>query len=407
METAKRSIVLFADVLEEGFDGVSVTLHKILKYIPRDRFRVLIITAHPPKDLSAFSHEIVLCPYLKVPFQKGYRIGLPKYKDIQQRLDEFKPDLIHFTSPSLFAIMALRYGRKKGIPVLNIYHTHYPEYLKYYIGTVGTFLFGRGIKYLFGWFYRRSNLTLVPTKPIKKDLIKLGVKKQNLKIWGRSIESGAFRPDYREADHFDLVVPADHKKVLFVSRLIKEKETKTIYKVYKKLLKADQNITLIITGDGPRRDWLERKMPKAIFTGKKKGESLSKIYASSDVFFFPSASETFGNVIIEAMASGLPVVSANAGGPAELIHHNKTGFLIETGKAKEFCEKILLLINDDELRSRMGQNAINYVKSRPIEILHNQLWLTYERLIENFKREEKVIETTTIDSPKSAQMAGA
>lgn len=389
-----RKIAIFADVLEENFDGVSITLHKILAAIPSDQFKVLVITAHPPEALDQFPHQIHLCPYLSLPFQKGYRLGLPDKKKLNAVLADFEPDLIHFTSPSLFGWFAIRYAQKHDLPVMNIYHTHFPVYLQYYIGKLGDLIFGRMIKYVLMWFYRNSDLTLAPTRTIKKDLIKLGISHHKIKVWGRSLQVGNFSPDFKEPALFDVVIPKDHKKVLFVSRLIKEKEMDMIYKVYRRLRKADKNITLVITGEGPKRDWLENKMPKAVFTGKKVGLELSKIYASCDLFFFPSVSETFGNVVIEAMASGLPVVAADAGGPSELVRNKKTGYLIKPGKPKKFSNAIIEILSDETLKQEMGREAQSYIQSRSIESLHHQLWEIYQETIRKYQG-EKALKTST------------
>jgi glycosyltransferase involved in cell wall biosynthesis len=246
------------------------------------------------------------------------------------------------------------------------------------------------------WYYRNADLTLVPTKPIRKDLKKLGVPKKKMKVWGRAIETGSFHPDYRNDSLFDLVVPKDNKKVLFVSRLIKEKDMPAMVKIYKKLRKADKSITMIVTGDGPKREWLEERMRKAVFTGKKTGEDLASIYASSDLFLFPSSSETFGNVVIEALASGLPVISANAGGPSELIKHKRNGFLVKTGKTKEFVKRIVQLLSDDQLHAEMSEAARNSIEARSIESLHEKLWDIYEKVITDYNTAEVMMPRKTI-----------
>ena len=382
MSGVKKKIVLFADVLEENFDGVSVTLHKILRNIPRDRFEVLIITPHPPRETDSIDFQIITCKYLKVPAQKGYRMGVPN-KDLKRAIDAFQPDLIHFTSPSLLGKFAIRYGKRNHIPVICIYHTHFPAYLKYYIGRVGDFILGPAIKYMVMWYYRNADLTLVPTKPIRKDLRRLGVPKDKMKVWGRAIEPGSYHPEFRDENLFDLFVPKENKKVLFVSRLIKEKDMPAMVKIYKRVRKNNKKITFVITGDGPKRDWLENKMRKAVFTGKKTGEDLARIYASSDLFLFPSSSETFGNVVIEAMASGLPVISADAGGPSELVKNKVNGFLVKSGKSKEFAKRITQLLENTDLHREMSQAARASIESRSIESLHEKLWNTYDRVIAN------------------------
>lgn len=405
MEVKKIKIALFTDVLEENFDGVSITLHKILRNAPKARFEFLVITPHPPKDLSTIPHEIFVIKHLKFPFQKGYKLGLPS-RSMRKVVDEFEPDLIHFTSPSLLGKFAIKYGKSHHIPVMNIYHTHYPVYLKYYIGKVGDFLFGPLIKRIAMGCYYKADLTLVPTKPIKKDLIKLKIPARKMKIWGRAIEAGSYSPEYRNESLFDEDIPRKHKKVLFVSRLIKEKDMPAIVKIYKKLRKANRKITMIITGDGPKKKWLEKRMKHALFTGRKVGSELAQIYASCDVFLFPSSSETFGNVIIEAMASGLPVVSANAGGPVELVKNKKNGFLVKSGKSKEFTKRILQILEDEKMHARMSMGARELIESRSIDSLHEQLWEIYEDTVSNFKSGEAIISyrqtSTTISVPDKA-----
>lgn len=388
MERNIRRVLLFADVLEEDFDGVSITLNRIIANAPIDRIDYLVVTSHPPKNLDGFPFKIIVCPYIKLPFQKGYRMGLPgRQKDLEQAIDAFGPDLIHFTSPSNFAKFGIKYAQKHKLPVVSIYHTHYPTYVRYYGGAIVHWLLGGIVNRFLSGLYNKTTLTLVPTTVVRGDLEDIGVEKSKMVIWGRAINTELYNPSRRDEGLFNDKKENIGKKVLFVSRLIKEKETATIAKIYSELLKSHPKLTMIIVGDGPERRWLEKEMPDAIFTGKQVGEDLARIYASCDLFFFPSTTETFGNVVLEAMASGLPVVAANAGGPADLVEHGERGYLVEPRNVEEFCDRICQVLYNQELWQQMSKNAVAYAAKHTAEALHEQLWKYYDRAIEEHRLE--------------------
>ena len=193
----KKKIALFTDVLKENFDGVSITLHKILRDVPVDRFDFLIITPDPPENPEKIPFRIVQCKSFNLPIQKGYQVGYAT-KKATEVLDQFKPDLIHFTSPSLLGRFAIKYGQRNNLPILSIYHTHFPTYIKYHIGRMGDALFGPFIRRQMIWFYKSADLTLVPTNPMLGDLAKLGVSIDRMKIWGRAVDTSKFSPNFKD-----------------------------------------------------------------------------------------------------------------------------------------------------------------------------------------------------------------
>ncbi|MCV9386823.1 glycosyltransferase family 4 protein [Reichenbachiella ulvae] len=384
MQNNKKKVVLFADVLEEDFDGVSITLNKIIADFPKDRFDLMIVTPHPPKDKSNIEFPMIEIPYLKFPLQVGYRLGLPiKAKGLKKAINEFRPDLLHFTSPTLMGRFAINYGRKNNIPVMTVYHTHYPSYLKFYAGRLGAKILGWPLSQGMAWYYKNADLTLVPTSPVKRDLERLGIDSNKMVIWGRAIHANRFNPRFKQTDYFEGKIPKGNKTVLFVSRLIKEKNVNMLAEMYERFERKNKKITMVITGDGPELEWLKEKMPNALFTGKLRGKELSTVYASADLFFFPSASETFGNVVLEAMASGLPVVAADANGPSDIVKDGITGFLAKPGYHNGFYKRILALTQDDHLRLQMGKAAFDYANAKTIDNLHAELWGHYERVIKS------------------------
>lgn len=375
---AKIKIAFFLDVMEEDFDGVSVTMHQVIDRIPTSEFEVIFITPHPPKKELPYPVHVV--PSIRVPEKnKEYRFGLPKrMKELKGILDEFDPDIVHYSSPTFMGKYAEAYANRNGKLVISIYHTHYQSFTSYYFGY-----FSRVVNRLFPWLmamYRRTDRILAPSSPMRDYLITLGVDEHSIGIWGRGVDTDRFSPAKREMNLWK-DIPAANKKVLFVSRLTKEKEPQTLIRLYNLIEEKGAQLSLIIVGDGPMREMLESHMPNAVFMGRQVGEDLSRAFASADMFVFPSTTETFGNVVLEALASGLPVVAANAGGPTDIVTDRENGFLVEPQNEHEFFDKLMLLATDDLVRQKMSEEALNYARSQSWEKLSKQLFDEYVSLV--------------------------
>lgn len=376
----KIKVAFLVDVLREHFDGVSNTMHQIIKRIPKEEVDAIFITPQLPDEDIGF--PVYQCTYLGVPFNKGYRLAvpglMPKLKNI---LDEFAPDVIHWSSPFLLGSYAIKYAKRNGLPNSTIYHTHYPSYADYYLKSLAnndkliSFLLGGLFK-----FYKKSDVIFAPTRGMRDYLVIHGISENHLKIWGRGVDRNRFNPEYRNDGLFDEGAKPGSKKILFVSRLVKEKETDTLIRLHDLIKQRKVNWQLIITGDGPDRERMIRKMPKAIFTGKKEAEELSEVYASCDIFIFPSLTETFGNVVLEAMSSGLPVVAANAGGPADIVQDGQSGFLIDPKDENAFFDRIQQLVEDEVLYTNLRNGAIEYATQQSWKMLCEELFRTYHYL---------------------------
>lgn len=369
-------VAFLVDVLRENFDGVSNTMHQIISRIPKDRIEAMFITPQLPEgDIGFPVHE---CPYFEFPFYKDYRLSLPgKMKGLEDLLNDFKPDVIHWSSPTPLGNYAVKYAIKKGLAITSIYHTHFPMYASYYLGFIpGIEKLTQAVAKKVFRIYRYTHRVFAPTIGMRDYLLGMGVEPGRLTVWGRGVNTALFHPRFREQRFLD----EGKKKVLFVSRLVREKETDTIIRLYHLLSARRKDIQLVITGDGPDRKRMENKMPEAHFTGKLKNEALSKTYASCDIFLFPSMTETFGNVVLEALASGLPVVAANAGGPKDIVQDGQTGYLIEPKNESAFFDAIVRLADEPDLRARMSTNAVTYATDQNWEHLCEELFTTYESL---------------------------
>jgi len=369
------------DNLLENLDGVTNTSFRIIERFEELGIEPYFFTCQPPKSPD-FNYPIFRCPYLTFPYVKDYRFAIAgKRRRIIKILDEFKPDLLHWTSPSILGKYATKYSQEKGIPNITIYHSHFSSYLDYikwlpFRGAIRRFLDKKLAK-----LYRGASLILAPTMSMKEFLIDTGLESSKIDIWGRGIDGMKYSPNYRSDKLIDSWRASGKVKILFVSRLVHYKETDMLIRLSHILR---DGTLLVITGEGPEREKMERECEtsKTVFTGKLVGYELSEVYASADIFVFPSLTDTFGNVVLEAMASGLPVLAANEGGPKNIIQQGKTGYLLEPKNEKAFNEKINLLIDNKPLYDELKENALSYARNVSWDNIIKQLYHHYIDLID-------------------------
>ena len=375
----KIRIAFFIDILRENMDGVANTSFRIISRLDQLGIEPIFITCLPPKSPD-FKYEIFLCPYLKFPYAKDYPFAIPgKRSQIFKRLDEFKPDLIHWSSPSLLGRYATKYSAISGVPNVSIYHSHFSSYLDYVKWLPFKSLLKRFVDRTLTRLYEKTTSVLAPTKSMKEFLAERGLLESKIDIWGRGIDSEKFSPTHRSQELIKKWQAEDKTKILFVSRLVHYKETDMLIRLSHILR---EGTLLIITGEGPEREKMEKECAKdkTVFTGKLIDHELSEAYASADMFVFPSLTDTFGNVVLEAMASGLPVIAANEGGPKNIVLNGENGYLIEPKNEHKFNEKINSLIDDKALYDRLRKNALNYARELNWDNVVSQLHEKYLRL---------------------------
>ncbi len=276
--------------------------------------------------------------------------------------------------------MAVRYGHKYRIPVSAIYHTHFSAHVDLlYLRKVP---FASHISRFFLRPlldpYKNSDRVFVPSNSIQQFLIRKGLEVNKLISWHRGVDSSHFHPAKRNASFAQKHKLAHTKTILFVSRLVRIKETDTLIRFYKLI---ENQFNLVVVGDGPDRKRMEAKMPEATFTGHLYGEELAQTYASCDLFIFPSTTETFGNVVLEAMASGLPVVAADEGGPRDIVQNGQTGYLVEPNNERAFFEKVLDILCNPSLAETLSQNALAYAQKQNWDVLCKQFFDYLQSLV--------------------------
>lgn len=366
--------------------GYANRFKEMLKFLAKAGDEVDILTVDsktPAKDLpkKAFGYPIRHTQGFTFPLynQISLTLDLPEMKGAQI-VENMKPDLIHVTSPGLLVYAALFYARVMCTPLLISYHTHLPTYGKNYLGFIP------GIEKicweLLRWVHSRADLTLVTSPQMRDELVAHGIPRVD--VWRKGIDTERFRPSFKSKEMRTKMTDGnpDDFLMVYVGRLGAEKRLKDI----KPMLEKMQNARLCIVGKGPQEAELKEyfKGTKTVFTGQIGGDELSQAFASADAFIMPSDSETLGFVVLESMASGVPVVGCNAGGIPSLIDHENDGFLVETGDIDGYIQRLTQL-QDAKFRKKMGKRARAEAEKWGWEaatsVLRN---IQYERALINF-----------------------
>ena len=349
-----KRVALFAGAYNHIADGVSLTLNRLVDYLERQGADVRIFA--PTVDDPAIENHagtLIPVPSIPLPGRSEYRLSLGLSPSARRALDAFDPTLYHIATPDLLGRHALRRAQSTDTPVVSSYHTHFSSYLKYYHLD----LLERPVWSYLRSFYQQCEQVYVPTVAIAEVLRSHGIT-EGLRLWRRGVDTDRFAPARRsDAWRHAHGIGDNEVIVTFVSRLVWEKGLDVYADVIERLERQGVPHHSLVVGDGPAREALEDRLPNTTFTGFLEGDALASAYASSDLFLFPSDTETFGNVTLEAMASGLPTVCANAAGSRDLVKDGTTGRLCPPGNVESFAEATRALIVDAELRDRMAMAA--------------------------------------------------
>jgi glycosyltransferase involved in cell wall biosynthesis len=369
-------IAYFTESLLPHVDGVSRTLAQLFGYLERAGVNFRVFSPFVPGPEVSWAGRVHQVPYIHVPWHSEYRVSVPIGHKVSARLDAYGPELIHVVSPTPVAVRAQKYGQRNGIPIVSSFHTHFVSYFRFY-----------GLRRIewFGWrlmrsFYARCEVVYAPSHGIIRELAAHGI--TNTELWSRGIDLGRFSPRWRDPELRARVGADDDTPVLLmVSRLVKEKDLADLVQAHRILRGRGSRHRLVLVGDGPMRAELERELPDAFFAGHQTGEALARWYASGDVFVFPSTTETFGNVILEAQASGLPAVVVDRGGPPDLVEPGETGLVARANDPADFAAKVEALAADPAARRRMGCRAREAAAARDWNAINGRLLESYRRVV--------------------------
>ncbi|OMO97509.1 Glycosyl transferase, family 1 [Corchorus olitorius] len=353
-----RRIALFVEPSPFAYvSGYKNRFQNFIRNLREMGDEVMVVTTHEGVPEEFYGAKCIGSRSFPCPWYQKVPLSLALSPRIISAVAQFKPDIIHASSPGIMVFGALIIAKLLCVPIVMSYHTHVPVYIPRYTFSWLVKPMWLVLKFL----HRAADLTLVPSAAIARDLEAARVTAANkIRLWNKGVDSESFHPRFRSHEmrlRLSNGEP-DRPLVIHVGRLGVEKSLDFLKSVLDRLPEA----RIAFIGDGPYREELEKMftgMP-AVFTGMLQGEELSQAYASGDVFVMPSESETLGLVVLESMSSGVPVVGARAGGIPDIIpadQEGKTGFLFNPGDLEDCLSKLEPLLRDKELRETIGKAA--------------------------------------------------
>jgi glycosyltransferase involved in cell wall biosynthesis len=351
MDVTGLRIALFTGNYNYVRDGANQALNRLVEYLLRKGAAVRIYSPTVDDPALPPNGDIVHIPAMPIPGRSEYKFPLMLTPATKRDIRNFRPNVFHVASPDLVGHRAVTLARGLELPVVASVHTRFETYPRYY-GLA--FLEPLMLAYL-RRFYRRCDAIFAPSESMAQVLREQRMN-YHVGIWTRGIDRDTFNPSRRDMEwRRGLGIEDDVPVIGFVGRLVMEKGLDVFSDSVECLEQKQVRHKVLVVGDGPARTWFERRLPNAVFAGFQAGRDLGRAVASMDLLFNPSITETFGNVTLEAMASGLPVVAAIATGSQSLVADRVNGRLIRAGAIQDFAEALASYCRDDEARRSAGE----------------------------------------------------
>jgi glycosyltransferase involved in cell wall biosynthesis len=379
-------IALFSGNYNITVDGANKALNRLVEYLQRHGARVRAYS--PTVEHPAFEPQgtLVSLPSIAIPGRGEYHWPLGLSPSVRRDLAAFAPDVLHLSSPDFAARAAERWARPRGIPVLASVHTRFETYPKYY----GLGFLERPLEAYIRALYRKCDALVTPSASMVEVLRAQGMN-DDISLWERGVDRELFNSGRRDLAWRRAQGLADDDVAIgFLGRLVMEKGLEAFAATIAELARRGAAHKVLVIGDGPARGWFEERLPGAAFVGFQQGADLGRAVASMDVLFNPSDTETFGNVTLEAMACGVPVVAARATGSTSLVTDGENGTLVPPGEIAGFADALARYLADPALRAVHGRAGEERSRAYSWDAINQAVADTYLRLIEARRRPRSV-----------------
>lgn len=368
---APLHIAIVTETYPPEVNGVAMTLGRMVQGLLARGHRVSLTRPRqhagdmPP---ASAMETTTLVRGLPIPGYAGLKFGLPATRLFRRQWRAERPDVVQVVTEGPLGASAISAARDLGIPVVSEFHTNFHAYSRHYGFAWLENLVALHLRRL----HNRSRMTLVPSHQLGVDLVRRGYR--GIRVVARGVDTRLFSPARRsDALRASWKVAGDDLVVAHVGRLAPEKNLPLVLSTFEAIQRFAPRARLLLVGDGPLRKKLAQTHPQHIFAGMRHGEDLATHYASADLFLFPSMTETYGNVTLEALASGLPVVAYRMAAAAELIRHGDNGMLAAPGASDQFVRAALDLVTRPGVRQRAAGAAPRSVAMLDWDLIHDRL----------------------------------
>lgn len=386
MEPRDLRIALFSGNYNYVRDGANQALNRLVGYLLRQG--VSVRTYSPTTDSPAFepTGDLVNIPSVPIPGRSEYQLGLGLSPRVRRDLADFAPNIVHISAPDIIGHRAVSWARRRKLPAVASVHTRFETYLAYYhLQNLEPL-----VRALMRRLYRRCDAIVAPAESTAA-VLRAQRMNRNISIWARGVDREQFHPSRRDMDwRRGLGIADDELVVAFLGRIVMEKGLDVFADAIDALAGRGVRHRTLVIGDGPAGPWFHERLPSAIFLGHQEGADLARAIASADVFLNPSITETFGNVTLEAMACGLPVVAASATGASSLVRDGETGTLVDPFDVEAYAMALAAYANQPELTRRHGEAGLAFAKTMDWDTINSAVLQLYQRVIERRERYERL-----------------